>query len=91
MGATERHIICRQCGEHISMTVGSCPRCGADIRGRGVPIAALLIGIVLLAVSATDLGQFWLFALIGLFVGFGGGYTLYDRRRRIQQARPEAN
>ena len=88
MAATEKHIICRQCGENVSMTVGSCPKCGAEIRGQKTSAAALIIGVVLVAVSLTDPGQFWLFALVGLFVGFGGGFFLYDRRKRIKDANP---
>lgn len=88
MSASEDHIICRQCGEHVSMTVGSCPKCGAEIRGRKTPLAALVVGVALVGVALTDPGQFWLFGLIGAFVGFGGAFFLYDRRKRIEDATP---
>lgn len=91
MSSTEQHIVCRRCGETVSMTVGSCPKCGAGIRGKRGPFVALVVGVVVLAISLTDVQQFWLFALASVFVGFGGAYFLYDRRRRIREAAPAAS
>lgn len=91
MSADDKRIICRRCGENVSMTVGNCPQCGAEIRGRRGPLGALVIGLIIVVASVLDLGQLWVFGLLGLLLAFGGGYFLYDRRNRIQEAtaRPE--
>jgi hypothetical protein len=86
MSAGERQIVCRRCGEIVRIDTGSCPHCGADIRGRKGPIAMLAVGLIIAGGAALDFGRLWPYGLIGLFVAVGGGYLLYDRRRRIRQA-----
>ena len=71
------------------MTVGSCPKCGADVRSRKMPAAALILGLLLVGITITNPSDFWLFGIFGAFIGIGGGYTLYDRRNRIKNAKPE--
>lgn len=86
MSSDEDRIICRRCGENVSMTVGACPRCGAEIRGRRGPIGALVLGLVIMISSLLEFGQLWVFGLLGLLLAFGGGYFIWDQRRRIREA-----
>jgi len=86
MSAGDQQIICRRCGETISRNVDSCPHCGASIRSRRGPIVTLVIGLLIAGSTLVRLGELWPYALIGLVVAFGGGYFLYDRRRRIRDA-----
>jgi len=86
MSAGDQQIICRRCNETISRNVDSCPHCGAEIRSRRAPIAALVIGLLVVGSTLLDVGELWPYTVIGLVVAFGGGYFLYDRRRRIRDA-----
>lgn len=86
MSTDDNRIICRRCGENVSRTVGNCPHCGADIRGRRGPIAGMILGLIIIASSITDLEQLWVFGVLGVLLVFGGGYFVYDQRKRIQQA-----
>jgi len=83
---TDGVIVCRRCGETVRMDTGSCPHCGASVRSRVGPIAALIVGLVIMGSSALDIGTLWAFGLVGFVVAFGGAYFLYDRRRRIKRA-----
>lgn len=86
MSTDEDRIICRRCGENVSMTVGSCPRCGAEIRGRRGPLMALIIGLLIVASSLLRFEQLLVFGVLGLILAFGGGYFIWDQRRRIRRA-----
>lgn len=46
----------------------------------------VVVGLVIMGGTVPQLGSLWFFTLIGLFLVFGGGYLLYDRRRRIREA-----
>jgi hypothetical protein len=46
----------------------------------------LVVGLVLVAGSVVRIGQLWPFGLVGLIIAFGGGYFLYDYRRRLRTA-----
>ena len=84
MATEDRRIICRQCGETISKDVGSCPHCGAEIRGKRGPIAAIVVALVIIIPTITQLESLWPFTALGVILGFGGVYFLYDQWRRIQ-------
>jgi hypothetical protein len=86
MAAGDQQIICRRCGETISQSVDSCPHCGAEIRSRKGPLAALIVGLVIALPTVIDFGELWPYTAIGLIIAFGGAYFLYDRRRRIRDA-----
>lgn len=86
MSGMDRKIICRRCAEPINLDIESCPHCGADIRGRTGYLIALVIGLVIVIPTLTDIGDLWPYTLVGVLIAFGGAYFLYDRRQRIQTA-----
>ena len=86
MSAGDRQIICRRCKETISRNVDSCPHCGTNIRSRKLPTAALVVGLVIAAPTVLDIGGLWPYTVLGLLIAVGGGYSLYDQRRRVRDA-----
>lgn len=86
MSTRDRQIICRRCNEAISRDVDSCPHCGADIRRRRGPIAAIVIGLLIAGATVFDIGELWPYTALGLIVAFGGAYFLYDQWHRIRDA-----
>ena len=87
MSEGDKRIICRRCHENISMTLGTCPHCGAEIKGLKGPAAMFIIGLVVLIPTAIE-GMWWL-AVVGLALMFGGGYFIYDKRSRMKRAEPD--
>ncbi len=88
-------IVCRQCGEIVSVNAGNCPHCGAGVRSSLRILGALLLGIGIVAISAYGIvaqGQtrLWFFALIGAAIT-GISYLFFtDRRSRVQEATEQA-
>ena len=91
MSSGDRMIVCRQCKETVSRDVDNCPHCGTPIRGRTIPIASLVIGVLLAASTAFDIGALWPFTVVGLLLAVGGGYLLYEQRQRIDRAERPAS
>lgn len=90
MSSGEREIVCRRCQESIPLEEDNCPHCGASVRNRGRMYAAVVLGLLIAGTSLFQIGTLWFFGLIGLALAAVGGYLLYDRRQRIQQAVREA-
>ena len=89
--AGDRLIVCRRCSETISRDVGSCPHCGAEIRGRRLATVALIIGVVVILAGFLNFEELWPYILLGAIIAFGGGYFIYDQWRRIRDAEPVAS
>jgi hypothetical protein len=90
MSGNEKRIICRHCRETISVEAGNCPHCGTSIRGNLGPAAGILVGLLLVAAAALNLSELLVFGLVGLALVAVGGYILYDKRQRINEATSEA-
>lgn len=78
-------MLCRECHERISTEVENCPHCGRDTLGWG-PYLAVVVGVVIAASSATQIGNLWFFGLVGLAIAGIGGWMIWDRRQRISRA-----
>lgn len=83
-GGGPNAIVCHRCEETVRTDIDNCPHCGAKIRGITQPVIALVVGLVFVAGSVVKIGQLWPFGLVGLIIAFGGGYFLYDYRRRLR-------
>ena len=79
-------IVCRRCGETIPLEAGSCPHCGKDIRNVTGPAVAIVLGLILVGSAVIGGSSLYFFGAIGLVMAASGGYILYDRRQRIQEA-----
>lgn len=82
MSATERQIECRKCRETVPLDVDNCPNCGTSIRSLVGPIAAIVLGLIVVAAS---FGSLWFYALIGVALIAVGAGLIYDRQRRIRE------
>jgi hypothetical protein len=87
MSGGDRVIVCRRCGEVVSTDLDGCPHCGAEIHGVKLPIGSLIVGLVIMAASATNIGRFLPYLAVGFLFAFGGAYFLYDRYKRQNEAR----
>lgn len=87
MSGGDRLIVCRRCGEVISTDLDGCPHCGASIQGIKIPLGSLIIGLVIMGASATDLGTLLPYFALGLIFLIGGAYFIWDRYKRRSEAR----
>ena len=79
-------IVCRRCGETIPLEGGSCPHCGKDIRKITGPAIAIFLGALLVGSAILGGSSLYVFGAVGLVMAASGGYILYDRRTRMQEA-----
>lgn len=86
MSQQEQLISCRRCSEAISLESSNCPHCGASIRSTKYMIGAIVVGVVVFGTSLTNISDLTIFALLGLALMAIGGYFLYDKRRRRNEA-----
>ncbi|MFB6119955.1 MAG: hypothetical protein ABEJ68_02425 [Halobacteriaceae archaeon] len=86
MSSDGSSIVCRRCGETIPLEAGSCPHCGKDIRNITGPAVAIVLGLILVGSAILGGSQLYVFGAVGLVMAASGGYILYDRRQRIQEA-----
>lgn len=90
-GSQGERIMCRQCGEPLSVNVGNCPHCGASLRSPWKMLGAIGFGIFLVIVSIAgilirDGSNLLFFAILGAVIA-GLGYMFYnDRRNRLEEA-----
>lgn len=70
------------------MEQGSCPHCGATIRGQAYWVA-VVFGVLLMGATVLNPSQLLAFGVLGLLLAGGAGYLIYEQRQRIQQARGE--
>lgn len=83
----DRAMVCRRCHEEIPVAAGNCPHCGVSIRSRVPLVVVLLFGLVLMVTSLFALSKLLFFGGLGLLLATIAGYLLYDRRKRIEEAR----
>lgn len=89
MSADGNRIVCRKCGESISLDNSNCPNCGTSIRSP-IPYAiAIAFGVVLIGAAAMNLDDLLAYGVVGLIVVVTGGYFIYERRQRIAEASAE--
>ena len=87
MSEGEQYITCRRCTEHIPLSGDNCPHCGKSIR-KTLPVYGVIVFGLILAVGALfSLSELWFFGVIGVLLAGIGGYLIYDRHNRIQEAR----
>lgn len=86
MSQGEQRIVCRRCKERIPAAAGNCPKCGASIRKTRTLVAAAAFGLVIAVASVFNPAGALFFGLVGLALVGIGGYLLYDKRRRINEA-----
>jgi len=86
MSVGSQQIVCRRCKEVISIDEGSCPHCGASIRGNLPFFAVIVVGIVIMGASLLNLSELLAYGVLGLLLAVGSGYMFYEKRQRMQQA-----
>ena len=86
MSQVERMIICRRCRESIQVEGGACPHCGTSIRSNRMPIVSIVIGAIIVLFSALSFRELLFFFVIGVALIGIGGYLIWDRRNRINEA-----
>lgn len=87
MSGGDKVIECRRCGEIISTDLEGCPHCGASIQGLKIPLGAVIVGVVMMAASITDINRLIPYLALGFLITLGGAYFLYDRYSRRRSAR----
>lgn len=85
MSAGSQRIVCRRCKETITVDDGTCPHCGAKVRGILPFVLAVVFGVILLGTTVLNT-ELVAFGIVGLFLVLAGGFMLYNRRQRIRQA-----
>lgn len=84
MSSGEQQIQCRSCRDEIPLDSGNCPNCGTSIRNLTPPVASVGVGLLVAAGSLTNLGDLWVYGLMGLVMITVGAFLIQDRRRRTQ-------
>ena len=90
MSADGNRILCRKCGESISLYNASCPNCGKSIRGTLPYVAGVLLGIVLIGAAALNPGSLLVYGVVGLIVAATSAHFIYEKRQRIAEAGEQA-
>lgn len=69
----------------MPLDVDNCPNCGTSMRGLAGPIAAIVLGLVVVIGSLGNIDDLWFYALIGVALIGVGSALIYDRRRRTRE------
>lgn len=86
MAGREEQIVCRRCGEEFPTADENCPHCGTPVRGYRGPFALIVLGVILVGASIPSFSSMIPYILIGLALAVIGGYVIYDKRSRINEA-----
>ncbi|WP_207592660.1 hypothetical protein [Halomontanus rarus] len=86
MGTKETQIVCRNCKETIAVENGSCPHCGTSLRGAVPYYIAIALGVLLIVATVLNPGDLMAFGVIGVLVAAIGGFFIYEKRQRLEQA-----
>lgn len=85
MSAVDEQIQCRKCRETIPVEGDTCPHCGTGIRSTGKLVVVAVLGAILAISSFWNIGQLFIFLVIGVVMVVGSGALIYDKRQRMQR------
>lgn len=86
MSADGNQIICRKCGQNISLDNSNCPNCGTSIRGTLPYAVGIVFGVILMGAALLNLSSLLVYGIVGLIIAVTSGYFIYEKRQRIEEA-----
>ncbi|MCU4742422.1 hypothetical protein OB955_12335 [Halobacteria archaeon AArc-m2/3/4] len=86
MGAKETQIVCRNCKETIDVENSACPHCGTSLRGQVPYYVAIALGVLLIGATVLNPDDLLAFGVVGVVAIAIGGFFIYEKRQRLEQA-----